>query len=65
MWTTYGLILYFCIMATIKYFIQSKNNPAGIYVRLKEGRNIDAKAKTKFAAAFPSPVLSMTWMRKS
>ena len=49
MWTKYGLILYFCIMATIKYFIQSKNNPAGIYVRLKEGRNIDAKAKTKFA----------------
>ena len=36
-------------MATIKYFIQSKNNPAGIYVRLKEGRSIDAKAKTKFA----------------
>ncbi|MES2592702.1 MAG: tyrosine-type recombinase/integrase [Bacteroidota bacterium] len=36
-------------MATIKYFIQSKNNPAGIYIRLKEGRNIDAKAKTKFA----------------
>ncbi len=36
-------------MATIKYFIQSKNNPAGIYVRLREGRNIDAKAKTKYA----------------
>jgi len=36
-------------MATIKYFIQSKNNPAGIYVRLKEGRDVDAKAKTKFA----------------
>ena len=36
-------------MATIKFFIQSKNNPAGIYVRLREGRTIDAKAKTKFA----------------
>ena len=35
-------------MATIKFFIQSKNNPAGIYVRLKEGRTIDAKAKTKY-----------------
>jgi len=36
-------------MATIKFFIQSKNNPAGIYVRLREGRKIDAKAKTKYA----------------
>jgi len=36
-------------MATINYFIQSKNNPAGIYVRLREGRTIDAKAKTKYA----------------
>ena len=36
-------------MATINYFVQSKNNPAGIYVRLKEGVNIDAKAKTKYA----------------
>ncbi len=36
-------------MATINFFIQSKNNPAGIYVRLREGRSIDAKAKTKFA----------------
>lgn len=35
-------------MARIKFFIQSKNSPAGIYVRLREGRNIDAKAKTKF-----------------
>lgn len=36
-------------MATIKFFIQSENNPAGIYVRLREGVNIDAKAKTKYA----------------
>jgi integrase len=36
-------------MATINFFIQSKNSPAGIYVRLREGRTVDAKAKTKFA----------------
>ncbi|HSC55292.1 MAG TPA: phage integrase SAM-like domain-containing protein [Phnomibacter sp.] len=35
-------------MATINFYIQSKNNPAGIYVRLKEGKLIDAKAKTNF-----------------
>jgi integrase len=35
-------------MATIKFFIQSNKSPAGIYVRLREGRQIDAKAKTKF-----------------
>jgi integrase len=35
-------------MATINFFIQSKNSPAGIYVRLREGRSVDAKAKTKF-----------------
>lgn len=36
-------------MATINFFIQSKKNPAGIYARLRDGRYIDAKAKTKFA----------------
>jgi integrase len=35
-------------MATINFFLQSDRNPAGIYVRLKEGREIDAKAKTRF-----------------
>ena len=49
MWTKHGLNHYICFMATINYFIQSKNNPAGIYVRLRDGRDIDAKAKTKFA----------------
>jgi integrase len=34
-------------MARIKFFIQTSNNPAGIYARLIEGRIIDAKAKTK------------------
>ncbi len=33
-------------MATIKFFLQSDKNPAGIYVRLRDGKNIDAKAKT-------------------
>lgn len=36
-------------MATIKFFIQSKNNPAGIYVRIRDGKLVDAKAKTKYA----------------
>jgi hypothetical protein len=34
-------------MATIKFYLQSKNNPAGIYVRLRDGIYMDAKAKTK------------------
>ncbi|TDW48829.1 hypothetical protein EV144_103346 [Flavobacterium sp. 270] len=33
-------------MARIKFLIQSKNNPANIYVRLIDGRKIDIKAKT-------------------
>jgi integrase len=36
-------------MATINFYLQSKNTPAGIYVRLREGVSIDAKAKTKYA----------------
>ena len=36
-------------MATIKFFLQSKKSPAGIYVRLRDGIAIDAKAKTKYA----------------
>ena len=35
-------------MATINFFLQSNSNPAGIYLRLREGRTIDAKAKTKY-----------------
>ncbi len=35
-------------MATIKFLLQSKSDTAGIYVRLKEGRIIDVKAKTNF-----------------
>jgi len=35
-------------MASIKYFIQSKKNPATIYVRFRSGREIDAKAKTQY-----------------
>lgn len=35
-------------MPTINFFLQGTNNPTGIYVRLREGVTIDAKAKTKF-----------------
>ncbi|WKK66509.1 site-specific integrase [Lutimonas zeaxanthinifaciens] len=33
---------------TVTYFTQSKKNPAGIYIRIREGKFVDAKAKTKF-----------------
>ncbi len=48
MWTKYGLIFYICRMARIKYYLQSDKKPSGIYVRLREGRTLDAKARTKF-----------------
>ena len=35
-------------MATINYQLRTKNNPAKIYVRVKEGREIDIKAPTTF-----------------
>ena len=35
-------------MASIHFFIQSKENPSMIYVRMRDGRSVDAKAKTKF-----------------
>lgn len=35
-------------MATINFLIQSKNNPAAIYIRFKEGRSIDVKVKSNF-----------------
>lgn len=35
-------------MATINFFIQTKSNPSGIYIRLKDGRTVDAKAKTPY-----------------
>lgn len=35
-------------MASINLLLQSKNNPATIYLRLKDGRNLDIKAKTNF-----------------
>lgn len=44
----FGLIVYICYMATIKFILQSTSDTAGIYVRLKEGRLIDVKAKTGF-----------------
>ena len=36
-------------MASINLLIQSKKNPAVIYIRLRDGRKIDIKAKTNFA----------------
>ena len=36
-------------MARINFFIQSTSKPAGIYVRLRDGRKTDTKAKTNFA----------------
>lgn len=35
-------------MATIKFFLQSNKSESGIYVRIREGVDVDAKAKTKF-----------------
>lgn len=32
---------------TVNFYIQSKKNPASIYVRVREGKEIDAKANTK------------------
>ncbi len=49
MWTKCGLIDYICCMPSIKFYLQSKKKPSGIYVRLREGRDIDAKAKTNYA----------------
>jgi integrase len=36
-------------MATINFFIQSKKSPAGIYLRIRDGREVDVKAKTRFS----------------
>ena len=33
----------------ISFYLQSKKNPAPIYVRIREGVSIDAKAKTNFS----------------
>ena len=40
--------LYLYTMATIKFIVRSVSEAASIYVRLKEGRNIDISAKTKY-----------------
>ncbi len=31
---------------TIKFFLQANTNPSSIYVRIREGKTIDAKANT-------------------
>jgi len=35
-------------MPTI-FYLQTKRNPAGIYVRFRDGKDVDAKAKTKYS----------------
>ena len=40
--------LYICIMATIKFLIQSENDNTNIYVRFINGRTFDIKAKTGY-----------------
>ncbi len=42
-------ICYICNMATINFILQGENNPTKIYVRFKDGRNVDVKAKTRFS----------------
>jgi integrase len=39
---------YLYSMASITFLIQSKRNPAGIYIRLREGRALDIKTKTRY-----------------
>jgi hypothetical protein len=36
-------------MASITFLLQSRRNPAVIYIRLREGRSLDLKARTKFS----------------
>lgn len=40
--------LYLCIMATIKFLIQSENDNTNIYIRFINGRTFDIKAKTGY-----------------
>jgi len=44
-------------MATINLLIQSSKNPATIYIRLRDGKKIDLKAKTNFLI---NPLFSVT-----
>ncbi len=42
-------ISYICSMATINYIIQGDAKPSKIFIRFKDGRNIDLKAKTNYS----------------
>ena len=44
----YFYVLQKDIMASINLLLQSKKNPAVIYIRLRDGRTVDIKAKTNF-----------------
>lgn len=50
MWAKFCIfiVLKIQVMAAINYIIQSKNNPANIYIRLRDGRALDIKVKTNF-----------------
>ena len=38
---------YICIMSTIKYFIKGSSTLSQIYVRVRDGRDIDLSTKTQ------------------
>ena len=47
MWGRCGEIKYICNMATINYFVKGKSTLSQIYVRVKDGRDIDYTTKTE------------------
>lgn len=47
MWGKCGELKYICNMATVKYFIKGKSTLSQIYVRVRDGREIDLSNKTK------------------
>ena len=50
MWAKmWAKIYYLCNMATINFILQGNNNPTKIYVRFRDGRDVDVKAKTRFS----------------
>jgi integrase len=46
MWGKCGELRYICIMSTIKYFIKGNSSISQIYVRVRDGREIDLSTKT-------------------
>src|SRR5690606_22909119 len=50
MWTRFRIFIYLKDrnMASINLLLQSKKTPAVIYIRLRDGRTLDIKAKTNY-----------------